>query len=119
MECAGFFILLLVIFAIGVIKAIVDNVDEKKRLAEMNPVEREAYVLAQQHGEINPAMVCPHCQHRGKVRTKLIDRKKGVSGGKATAAILTGGVSMLATGLSRHERLTHAYCGNCESSWEF
>ncbi len=52
-------------------------------------------------GELNRAMVCPHCQTRGSVYTKAVTQKKGVSGGKATAALLTGGVSLLATGLSR------------------
>lgn len=35
-----------------------------------------------------------------RLRTRFIDKKKGVSGGKASAAILTGGASILVTGLS-------------------
>jgi hypothetical protein len=45
--------------------------------------------------------------------------KRGISGGKATGAVLTGGVSMLATGLSRKEAATKATCGNCGSRWVF
>ena len=71
------------------------------------------------HGELNSAMVCPHCQARGSVRTKSVKRKAGVSGGKLTGALLTGGISILATGLSRKQGVTEAYCGNCGSSWDF
>lgn len=65
------------------------------------------------------AMVCPHCQAKGTVATKHVKQKKGVSGGKATAAVLTGGFSMLATGLSRKEKVTEAHCSNCGSTWYF
>jgi len=70
-------------------------------------------------GKRNPALVCPHCQERGKIRTKAVKKKAGISGGKATAAVLTGGVSVLATGLSRKEALTQAHCDNCSSTWVF
>lgn len=65
------------------------------------------------------AMICPHCQTKGSVRTKSITQKKGVSGGKATAAIMTGGASMLATGLSRKEPATEAHCSHCGATWRF
>jgi hypothetical protein len=71
------------------------------------------------HGNPNPAMICPHCNAKGFMRTRRVSKKKGISGGKATAAIITGGVSILATGLSRRERLTDAYCGNCNNKWTF
>jgi hypothetical protein len=45
--------------------------------------------------------------------------KAGISGGKATGAILTGGLSLLATGLSRKHAATEANCGNCGSRWTF
>ena len=99
---------------------------QRKRIDAMSPDERQRYFAAQQeartsqvHGPVNPAMICPHCNARGKVRTKPVDRKKGISGGKATAAVLTGGVSMLATGLSRKEHLTQARCDNCRNTWDF
>lgn len=99
---------------------------ERRKIAAMAPDERATY-LARKRGEaettlygpVNPAMICPHCQVRGQIRTKAVDRKKGISGGKATAAVLTGGVSMLATGLSRKENLTRARCGNCLNAWDF
>ena len=75
--------------------------------------------LKQQFGPLNPKFVCPHCQTRGEVRTKPTDRKKGISGGKAAGAVLTGGLSILVTGLSRHETVTAARCGHCGSTWDF
>src|SRR5687767_7910869 len=60
-------------------------------------------------------IMCPHCQVRGGVRTKSIKQKKGLSGGKATAAVFTMGISMLGTGLSRKEKVTEAKCGNCKA----
>ena len=44
--------------------------------------------------------------------------KKGISGGKATGAVLTGGLSLLATGLSRKEMVREAYCYNCKMTWQ-
>lgn len=62
-------------------------------------------------------IVCPHCQTAGRVTTRPVKLKKGISGGKATGAILTGGVSMLATGLSRKESVTAFACSNCGVNW--
>jgi hypothetical protein len=70
-------------------------------------------------GSLNKHIICPHCQTQGKVRTKEVEKKVGISGGKATAAILTGGVSLLATGLSRKSKMTQAHCCQCKSTWLF
>lgn len=71
------------------------------------------------NGVINELMICPHCQQKGYVRTKPIIQKKGISGGKATAAVLTGGASVLLTGLSRKEANTQAHCDYCGQTWIF
>jgi hypothetical protein len=42
-------------------------------------------------GMLNPALICPHCQTKELVRTKHVERKAGISGAKATGALLTGG----------------------------
>lgn len=65
----------------------------------------------------NPVLVCPHCQTRGQVTAHAVTTKDGISGGKATGAILTGGASMLATGLSRKSARTRMVCGNCGTDW--
>lgn len=67
----------------------------------------------------NEDIVCPHCQKHGCVMIKRVKMKKGMSGAKATGALLTGGLSILATGLSRKEWATEAHCTNCKSQWHF
>ena len=79
--------------------------DKLRRIAEAN------------YGLLNEVMTCPHCQTNGSIRTKHIVQKKGISGGKATAAVITGGLSTLAVGLSRKEDSTQAHCDNCDNTW--
>ena len=71
------------------------------------------------YGPLRPQIICPHCQTKGRTHAKSIKQKKGISGAKTTAALLTGGVSMLATGLSRKESNTQAHCSKCKSTWFF
>ena len=120
------------IFVVGII-VMISASNEADRVQRMTPAERDAYLdqkrraatQAQaklrdaQHGPLNMQMVCPHCHKKGSVRTKNVKQKKGISGGKATAAVLTGGVSILATGLSRKEAATEATCDKCGSTWHF
>ena len=80
---------------------------------------RENQAAESMHGPLNPHIICPHCQTKGAVRTMPVKKKAGISGGKATAALMTGGLSMFATGLSRKETLTRAHCENCNSTWSF
>lgn len=70
------------------------------------------------HPAPNEALMCPHCQTRGAVTSVAVVRKKGISGGKATGALFTGGLSMFATGLSRKEAATQMWCGNCGTRWD-
>lgn len=62
-------------------------------------------------------IVCPHCNTRGSVHTKPVKVKRGISGGKATGAVVTLGWSLLATGLSRKVKVTEAKCDNCNVTW--
>lgn len=64
-------------------------------------------------------IVCAQCHSVGHVTTSAVTLKKCISGGKATGAILTGGASLLVTGLSRKEVATEAKCSNCGSVWHF
>jgi len=77
--------------------------------------KKQMRIKAEQDSKI----LCPHCRTVGHVTTQQIKLKKGISGGKATAAVLTAGVSILATGLSRKETVTEAKCSNCGSVWHF
>jgi len=71
------------------------------------------------YGPINPVMVCPHCQTKGFIRTKRIEKKGGVSGTKAAGAVLTGGLSVVVTGLSSVDTLTQSHCDHCSNTWVF
>lgn len=62
-------------------------------------------------------IICPHCQTKGTVRTTKKEVKAGVHGGKATAGILTGGLSLFATGLSRKVPKTKLKCSKCKIVW--
>ena len=64
-------------------------------------------------------IVCPQCQVRGHVTTKKVKLKKGISGAKATAGLITLGASVFLTGLSRKQEATEATCSNCGSVWHF
>ena len=99
---------------------------EKKAVPKMFPEQRAQRRKEQkqaaasfEYGPLQREIVCPHCQTKGNVHTKSVKQKKGVSGGKATAAPLTGGISMLATGLSRKKANTQAHCSNCNITWYF
>lgn len=87
--------------------------------SKLTPEQKEEMRVQQIYGALNPAMICPHCQTRGKIRTKYVTQKKGISGGKATAALLTGGTSLLVVGLSRKEGGTQAVCTECRNTWLF
>ena len=76
-------------------------------------------LLDNAYGPLRPNVMCPHCGTAGQVRMKPVKQKKGVSGGKATGAVLTGGLSLFATGLSRKEKITEARCGHCSVVWHF
>lgn len=80
-------------------------------------MDRFAAWAASSYGDVHPQVICPHCQTRGNVRMKRIKVKQGLSGGKATGAVLTGGLSILATGLSRKGWVTQAHCGACGTTW--
>jgi len=74
--------------------------------------------MGSEHGQINSTLNCPHCQTKGKVRTQQVKVKAGISGGKATCALLTGGLSLFATGLSKKQMVTQLHCDNCGIGWQ-
>jgi len=88
-------------------------------VTKVAPAPPQPMSLEAHYGAVNPALVCPHCQTRGQVRLLQVRLKKGISGAKATGAVLTGGFSVLATGLSKKEEFTQAHCDNCSVTWHF
>jgi hypothetical protein len=117
-------IMIAVFLAIAARGAYFMAAERRQRLVSMPEAKRRALLdeedLVAEHGHVNPALICPHCQQRGAVRTRQVDHKTGgISGGKAIAAFLTGGISLIATGLSTSERRTESWCGSCRSTWRF
>jgi hypothetical protein len=88
-------------------------------VAEKRKKEAERFERAQRGRVGQGQIVCPHCQTRGTVTTRQVMLKKGINGGKATAAILTGGISLFFTGLSLEQETTEATCSNCGATWLF
>lgn len=112
MDVLVFILVVIVVFVVGSCIYYYNLPDE-----ELN--KKVAKYDVKIYGEPNANIICPHCQSQGQVHTKKVDKKVGISGGKATAAILTSGVSLLATGLSRKDSFTQAHCFKCESTWTF
>lgn len=79
-------------------------------------VARQQRIAERRERRRQSQLICPHCQQKGAVTTRSVTRKKGISGGKATAAVITGVLSVFVTGLSRKEAETEAKCG---SKWYF
>lgn len=126
MDGSTLFLIIIGFIVLLVLAGVAANKREQEALSKMSQEERDAYFAKKREaaatltwGSLNPNMICPHCQTRGRVRTTNVKLKKGISGGKATAAVLTGGVSILATGLSRKEATTRAHCDKCSSTWNF
>jgi hypothetical protein len=94
------------------IAGIAIGVSEFRRKGKLSPLQLK-------YGAVNSQIICTHCQIKGMVRTMPVQRKAGISGTKASAAVLTGGMSVLATGLSRKTTVTQAHCDNCGSTWSF
>lgn len=99
-------LIIVAVFACIIIAAVRADHSPAAKVAQAEANERQRKVI------------CPHCHEAGGVSRRLVRRKRGISGGKATGAVLTGGVSMLATGLSRKEDVTNLSCSNCGMSWD-
>lgn len=81
--------------------------------------KKQTPVEFQQQQSLNQNMICPHCNTKGSVTTQQVKRKEGIHGGKATAAVLTCGLTLFGTGLSRKNKITEASCSNCGMVWTF
>lgn len=118
--------IIIITIVLVIIVIFIGGLKEYQKISKMTPKEKEKYLAKKEeetnvsmHGNIASKIHCPHCQEQGYVHTKLITQKKGISGTKATGALLTGGISLFVTGLSRKEAVTEAYCSNCKQTWHF
>jgi hypothetical protein len=116
---SDFFIRLLEAIFFGSVLGVVLSLSSAGRTTSEQKRALDEKLIIKNWGTINSELICPHCQTKGKVHAKPVKIKKGVSGAKATGAILTGGLSLLATGLSRKEDTTQEHCENCNSTWLF
>lgn len=62
-------------------------------------------------------VVCRSCGTQGHCTAKRVQRKNGIDGTKASAAILTGGTSILFTGPSERHASTRVHCRACNSTY--
>lgn len=62
-------------------------------------------------------MTCQHCRTSGSISAKPVTVKDGISGGRAAAGVVTGGASVLVTGLSQRKNQLRYVCGTCGGSW--
>ena len=81
--------------------------------------QRDKTAIIKKYGDTNSEYICPHCQQKGLVRIKNVKRKKGISGAKVMGALVTSGVSLVVTGLSKKDGMTQAHCDNCNCTWDF
>jgi len=114
------------VFLFALAARIIFSITEYIKCARMSPSELKDYKLKLSYGTVIPdlsygtvipKLICPHCQVGGQVRLKRSEQKKGISRVKATAAVLTAGISLIATGISGKESCTQAHCDNCGSTW--
>ena len=115
------FIVLVVVLAVFARRLYLDLTPSGKRIKAQIKEKEEASrrEFERLTGHMDSKIVCPHCHEKGSVHTERVKLKRGISGGKVTAALLTGGLSMLGAGLSRKEDVTEARCSNCGSVWHF
>lgn len=102
------------LFLIGVVAIIAFNiwVHDPELIRNQKAARRERAEVQRRQ------IVCRFCGVAGRVRVSDVRRKKGLSGGKATAGLLTGGASLLLVGLSRKEATRELECGNCGQRWD-
>lgn len=83
-------------------------------------IEKNEELTNQQNSQdFDGKLICPHCHTKGTVTTEKIKQKQGIHGGKATAAVLTAGISLFGTGLSKKNKITKAHCSNCGQTWTY
>src|SRR5262245_5134725 len=111
----SFFILLRFIGSLLLLLAVREIIKsllaDRNKTQALSPEERQqhqedkrALRLIMLHGQLNPALLCPHCQVQGQVRAK---------------AVLPRGALLLNGGRGGRERRRHAYCHNCHHTWEY
>ena len=84
-----------------------------RQAAKQVEANKESYRLEK---ERFARLHCRHCNTSGYCTVDTTRVKQGISGGKATAAILTGGFSLLLTGLAKKNEVQIVSCSHCHMS---
>jgi hypothetical protein len=87
-------------------------------IKDSTPDSRTGISPAQARAHQQALIICPYCQNRGGVTWHQVKRKQGISGAKATGAVLTGGLSVVATGLSKKGFVRACSCAICGMKWD-
>lgn len=82
-----------------------------------NNYSPEAKTAQVSRAEAQKLIICQHCQQAGGVTVRNVQQKQGISGGKATSAVLTGGLSLVAVGLSKKGMVNELTCSKCKMTW--
>lgn len=77
----------------------------------------EAKQAALTRAEAQKLIICQFCHEAGGVTVREVTQKQGISGGKATGALLTGGLSLVAVGLSKKGQVNELICSRCGMKW--
>jgi DNA-directed RNA polymerase subunit RPC12/RpoP len=93
-----------ILFLIAIVLAVVNGVKKGNARAEARDAD-------------DRGIVCPYCGTSGSVTTRDIKVEHVVSGGKTSGAVLTGGISLPAVGLSRRQKGRQHTCGSCGLRW--
>lgn len=64
------------------------------------------------------AIVCRFCHERGGVGVDVRTQRAGIDATKAGAAMLTGGASVLAVGLTGERKVHRLTCATCQMTWD-
>lgn len=119
---------LLVAFFVWILYTIFDQKEKarelEKMIEKMSPDERAAYdkkieddrlrreneAFLFLHGQVNPELICPHCQKKGNVHSKSYVKNKVVKG-------KVGGILKTDINMSQAESGVERCCNNCGSQW--
>lgn len=84
------------------------------RLERMTSEEREAYYVSEQKarvdavwGAVNEALVCPHCQVKGRVHSMAATR---------TSTAVSNTIARVSA--STTTSVTQRHCENCNTTWD-
>jgi uncharacterized Zn finger protein (UPF0148 family) len=86
-------------------------VNERRRRNEMTPEECKEFDMTKAFGLRNGALLCPHCQTKGSMRSKEMVRRQEVT-------VETGNLLRPRHEASVSVNLTQLHCDSCGMTWD-